>query len=71
MKETFTNPVVPFGADPWVIRYRDEYWYCHAGRGNTIWVDRTQQLQNLGTAKAHKVYTAPEAGPFAGLAAGH
>jgi GH43 family beta-xylosidase len=65
MKETFTNPVVPFGADPWVIRYRDEYWYCHAGRGNTIWVDRTKHLQNLGMAKAHKVYTAPETGPFA------
>ena len=28
--ETIQNPVAPTGADPWVVRHGDKYYYCYS-----------------------------------------
>jgi GH43 family beta-xylosidase len=61
--ETFTNPVADAGADPWVIRWKDAYYYCRSAHGG-ICVARTTKLHELGQAKLVKVW-APAPKTFA------
>lgn len=41
------NPIAQNGADPWVVRSGDTYYYCQSRRG-AIWVNQCQRLQDLG-----------------------
>ncbi len=45
--QTFTNPIVDNAADPWVLRWRNLYYYCRVNRCS-IWVSEARQLQNIG-----------------------
>ena len=63
-EETFSNPVVSFGADPWVIAHANQYWYCHAGANNSVFVDRTDHLHHIGKATSNEVWRATARGPF-------
>ena len=56
---TFTNPIVAGGADPWVVRWHGQYYYCQSGGGHAIWVSRSPKLQDLGRAAARRVWTPP------------
>jgi GH43 family beta-xylosidase len=56
----FTNPVAPSGADPWVIRHGDAYYFCQSRRG-AIWVNETRRLQDLGVDHWKQVWK-PEPG---------
>jgi GH43 family beta-xylosidase len=60
---TFTNPLLPSGADPWVT-YRDGYYYYMntTGRNLTIW--KTQSMANLKDAEKRIVWTPPTSGPY-------
>lgn len=53
----FTNPVLPAGADPWVIRHGDDYFYCGSARGS-IFVGKSASLREIG-ANRKKVFTPP------------
>ncbi len=44
---TFTNPVVGWGADPWVIRWQSDYYLCQS-RFDGIWVNRASRLEDIG-----------------------
>jgi len=55
---TFTNPVAPSGADPWVLRWRDAYYYCRSARGS-IRVSRSERLHEVCRAPAATVWTPP------------
>ena len=59
--DTFVNPIAE-GADPWVTRHGDQYLWCasEGNRGVSLWI--SDRLTSLGTR--HKVWTAPEDGPF-------
>ncbi len=61
--ETFTNPLLQSGADPWAI-YRDGYYYyMHTtGRNLTIW--KTRSLPDLNRAEKKVVWTPPATGPY-------
>lgn len=61
--ETFTNPLLPAGADPWSI-YRDGfYYYMHTtGRNLTIW--KTPDLADLKNAQKKIVWTPPASGAY-------
>lgn len=61
-QKTFTNPLLPDGADPWVV-YRDGYYYYTntTGRNLTLW--RTKDVTNLAKAEKKVVWTPPESGP--------
>ena len=59
---TFTNPLLPAGADPWSIYHEGYYYYTHTtGRNLTLWKTRT--LSELGSAPNRVVWTPPATGP--------
>ncbi|UOR07604.1 glycoside hydrolase family 43 protein [Hymenobacter aerilatus] len=59
---TFTNPLLPSGADPWSIYHDGYYYYTHTtGRNITLW--KTKSLSQLGTAEKRVVWTPPATGP--------
>ena len=59
---TFTNPLLPAGADPWVIYHDGYYYYTQTTGGNlTLW--KTKSLADLKTAEHRVVWTPPATGP--------
>ncbi|MGI4883513.1 MAG: glycoside hydrolase family 43 protein [Janthinobacterium lividum] len=59
---TFTNPLLPAGADPWTIYHGGYYYYTHTtGRNLTLW--KTKSLADLKTAEHKVVWTPPATGP--------
>ena len=61
--QTFTNPLLSSGADPWCI-YKDGYYYYTntTGRNITIW--KTKSIAALNTAEKAVVFTPPATGPY-------
>ncbi|MCC7377069.1 MAG: glycoside hydrolase family 43 protein [Verrucomicrobiales bacterium] len=55
---TFTNPVVASGADPWVIRWEDDYYLCQS-KGGGISVARSRRLQDIGKQEWTEVWRPP------------
>lgn len=55
---TFTNPLLPSGADPWTI-YKDGYYYYTHTVGNRIVLWQTRSIANLKTAPQKTVFTPP------------
>jgi|GEM_PF-576498 len=62
-QKTFTNPLLPSGADPWVT-YRDGYYYYTntTGRNITLW--KTKNMGDLKSAEKKIVWTPPATGPY-------
>lgn len=61
--ETFTNPILPSGADPWSIYKNRHYYYTHTiGDRLVIW--RTKSIARLGTAKKKTVFMPPAGKPY-------
>lgn len=56
----FTNPIVA-GADPWVIRHEDAYYYIRSSN-NRISISTSATLTGALTATAVPVWTAPDTG---------
>ena len=62
--ETFTNPLLPAGADPWVTYEDGFYYYMHTtGHNLTLW--KTRSLADLSAAEKKVVWTPPPSGPYA------
>jgi GH43 family beta-xylosidase len=57
-EDTFTNPIVSHGADPWVIFHNGFYYYCYAG-ASKIWISKASRLQDIGKGKKVIVWKAP------------
>ncbi|HEX5024065.1 MAG TPA: glycoside hydrolase family 43 protein [Agriterribacter sp.] len=57
-KETFTNPLLPSGADPFSF-YKDGYYYYTHTLGNRLAVWKTKNLSGLKTAPEKTIYTPP------------
>jgi GH43 family beta-xylosidase len=55
---TFTNPVWD-GADPWMIKYQDEYIYCRSAK-NSIVVSRSKKMTRRGESKT--IWQTPPSG---------
>ena len=55
---TFTNPVWD-GADPWMIKYQDEYIYCRSAK-NSIVVSRSKKMTERGEPKT--IWQTPPSG---------
>ncbi len=59
----FTNPLLPAGADPSVVRQGNFYYYMQTtGRNLTIW--KTQDVTDLKDAEKKVVWTPPADGPY-------
>jgi GH43 family beta-xylosidase len=61
--QTFKNPLLPAGADPWSVYKDGFYYYMHTtGRDLSIW--KTKDLSKLGTTAKTTVWTPPATGPY-------
>jgi GH43 family beta-xylosidase len=59
-KNTFSNPLLPSGADPWVTTWKGSYFYMNTtGRNLTLW--KTQDITDLRNAEKKVIWT-PETG---------
>jgi GH43 family beta-xylosidase len=61
--QTFTNPLLPSGADPWCI-YRNGYYYYTNTTGNNITLWKTKSIADLRTANHKVVFKPPAKGPY-------
>ena len=61
--DTFTNPLLPSGPDPWVISYKGVYYYtATTGKNLTLWA--TPDITDLQHAQTKVVWTPPTSGPY-------
>ena len=58
---TFTNPLLPSGADPWAIYHKGNYYYIKSG-ANAITLMRTPDITDLKNAEKKIIWTAPNTG---------
>lgn len=61
--KTFSNPLLPAGADPWCI-YKDGYYYYTHTTGKNITLWKTKSIADLKTAEKKIVFTPPATGPY-------
>ncbi len=61
-QKTFTNPLLPSGADPWVT-YQDGYYYYTNSTGHNITIWKTKNMGDLKSAEKKVVWTPPSKGP--------
>ncbi len=55
---SFTNPLLPSGADPWAI-YHDGFYYYMQTMGNRLVLWKTKDLANLKTAEKKTIWRPP------------
>ena len=61
--ETFRNPLLPSGPDPWVIAYKGMYFYTNStGVNLTLWA--TPDITDLRHARSKVVWVPPASGPY-------
>ena len=60
---TFFNTILPDGADPWVIRHSDGYYYMTVTTGGNITLWRSRNLSGLGGGEKKVVWRPPSGGP--------
>lgn len=64
----YTNPILPSGADPWVVKHEGWYYYC-CGVPGGIGVSRSRDLHKINPPV--RVWKAPEKGNGIRLVFGH
>lgn len=57
-QSTFTNPLLPSGADPWSI-YKDGYYYYTNTMQDKLVIWKTGNLADLATAESKTIWTPP------------
>src|SRR5215213_4735857 len=57
-KKSFTNPLLPSGADPWSI-YKDGYYYYTHTLGNRLEIRKTKSIATLDKAKKKLIFLPP------------
>lgn len=62
-QKTYTNPLLPSGADPWVI-YHDGYYYYTNTTGHNITLWKTKNMGALRLAEKKVIWTPPATGAF-------
>ncbi|HUS00251.1 MAG TPA: glycoside hydrolase family 43 protein [Chitinophagaceae bacterium] len=58
---TFTNPLLSSGPDPWVIKKDNFYYYTHT-LGNRISIWKTQKMSELKNVSPQIIWSAPGSG---------
>jgi GH43 family beta-xylosidase len=62
-QKTFTNPLLPSGADPWSI-YKDGYYYYTHTFGDRLVLWKTKSIAELKTAPKKTVFLPPAGKPY-------
>jgi hypothetical protein len=63
---TFTNPLLPSGADPFSF-YKDGYYYYTHTTGSRIVLWKTKNIANLKSAEQKTIFTPPQGTARPGL----
>src|SRR4051812_45429660 len=58
---SFTNPLLSSGPDPWIIKKDSFYYYTHT-LGNRISVWTTKKVSDLKNAPVQTIWSAPTSG---------
>lgn len=58
---TFTNPLLSSGPDPWIVKSGTSYYYTHT-LGNRVALWKTTRVSELRGAAPQTIWTAPAAG---------
>jgi GH43 family beta-xylosidase len=61
--QMFTNPLLPSGADPWIVS-RDGFYFYMQTTGNNLTIWKTRNVGSLATAEKKVVWTPPATGPY-------
>lgn len=62
-QQTFTNPLLPTGPDPWV-EYHDGFYYYMNTTGENLTLWKTRNMADLATAPKRVIWTPPASGPY-------
>jgi GH43 family beta-xylosidase len=62
-QDTFTNPLLPSGADPWSIHKDGWYYYTHT-TGRNITLFKSKSIAELASAERKVVWTPPPDQPY-------
>jgi GH43 family beta-xylosidase len=57
---TYRNPIIETGADPWIIKHDDLYYYCFSDNKSSIYVSYAHSPAQLAKAKKHLIWRAPK-----------
>ena len=57
-ENTFKNPLLSSGADPWVIKRNDTYYYTHT-TGNKLQIWETKNMKDLRSVSPKTIWTPP------------
>jgi len=61
--DTFTNPLLQSGPDPWVISF-DGFYYFMATTGHNLTIWKTRDIADLKDGEKKVVWTPPATGPY-------
>lgn len=61
IENTFTNPLLPTGPDPWVIQKDDWYYVTHT-TGKNLRLYRTKKMSELSGTEVKTIWTPPATG---------
>lgn len=61
--DTFRNPLLPSGPDPWSIYHKGWYYYTHT-TGNNVTLWKTRSLTELENAPSEVVWEPPQDKPY-------
>ncbi|MDQ3230924.1 MAG: family 43 glycosylhydrolase [Pseudobdellovibrionaceae bacterium] len=56
----FRNPIIETGADPWIIKKDELYYYCFSDNKSSIYVSYASSPERLDQAKKHCIWRAPK-----------
>lgn len=59
--DTFTNPLLPAGPDPWVVQNDDWYYVTHT-TGRDLQLYRTKRMSDLAQAEVQTIWIPPATG---------
>jgi GH43 family beta-xylosidase len=63
MTNTFTNPLLGQGADPWVYKHTDGFYYFMATRGNRLDLWKSPTITGIAHTEPMTIWQAPANGP--------
>ncbi|GIO37647.1 glycosyl hydrolase [Paenibacillus antibioticophila] len=62
--KSFQNPILPNGADPWMIKHTDDSYYLAVTLGNRIDLRRSSSMTGLAEAEPVTIWTPEPEGPY-------
>ena len=62
VNNSFSNPLLPSGPDPWVVQKGTSYFYTHT-LGNRIAIWKTEKMSELKNVPVQTIWSAPSTGP--------